>query len=173
MCRPRFAATAPTPEGTDVRIKRNLEELSLSSGIPGGGGGDPTDGGDDPDPACIVPKLAGKSLTQARAALTAAVCKLGTAGHVPRRGKRLPPLVVKASTPDVGASPARGRVNLPLGPKSRKRVAGWRVGFGGAALCHVGICRSLGQEMGQEPPQTPADPHVARSRENRLKSCPT
>ena len=31
----------------------------------------------------------------------------------------------------------------------------------------------LGQEMGQEAPQTPADLHVARSRGNRLLSCPT
>jgi hypothetical protein len=31
----------------------------------------------------------------------------------------------------------------------------------------------VGQEMGQEAPQTPADPHVVRSHENRLKPCPT
>jgi HAD superfamily hydrolase (TIGR01509 family) len=31
----------------------------------------------------------------------------------------------------------------------------------------------LGQEMGQEPPQIPADPSRSRSRENRARLCPT
>ncbi|HYJ20595.1 MAG TPA: S8 family serine peptidase [Solirubrobacterales bacterium] len=103
---------------------------------PGGGDGGPTPGGGDgapkPDPGrgdggptpgavCIVPKLAGKKPAQAKAALTAAACKLGTVRKPrPRKGKPLPPLVVKSSTPAPGARPADGKVDLRLGPKSRK-----------------------------------------------------
>jgi beta-lactam-binding protein with PASTA domain len=68
----------------------------------------------------VVPKLAGKTLARARAALTAAACKLGTVRKPkPRKGRRLPPLVVKSSTPAAGARPG-GKVNLTLGPKPRK-----------------------------------------------------
>jgi subtilisin family serine protease len=108
---------------------------------PGSGGGGPTptpggngdgnstpapapeaDGGPAPAPACVVPKLSGKTLAQAKAALKAAACKLG-AVRMPRpaKGKPLPPLVVKSSTPAAGARPAGGKVNLTLGPKPRAR----------------------------------------------------
>ena len=74
-----------------------------------------------PAPACIVPKLAGKTLAQAKAALKTAACKLGTVTKPrARKGKRLPPLAVKSSTPAAGARPAAGKVNLTLGPKPRK-----------------------------------------------------
>jgi subtilisin family serine protease len=74
-----------------------------------------------PPPACTVPKLIGKTLARAKAALTAASCKLGTVRKPrPRPGKRLPALVVKASTPTAGAQPISGKVNLRLGPKPRK-----------------------------------------------------
>jgi thermitase len=94
---------------------------------PGGGGNDGSvdRDGEDPDPtptptpACLVPRLAGKTLAQARTALTAAACKLGTV-RKPRKGKRPPPLVVKSSTPAAGARPSSGTVNLTLGPKPRK-----------------------------------------------------
>lgn len=70
---------------------------------------------------CIVPKLAGKTLARAKAALTAANCKLGTVRKPNRRkGKGRRPLVVKSSSPPAGASPASGMVNLRLGPKPRK-----------------------------------------------------
>jgi subtilisin family serine protease len=95
----------------------------------GGGGDGPTtnqgngNGGPGPDPgsACIVPKLAGKTLARAKAALSAASCKLGTV-RTPRsrKGGHLPPLVVKSSTPAAGARPSSGKVNLTLGPKPRK-----------------------------------------------------
>lgn len=74
-----------------------------------------------PPPSCTVPKLVGKTLAQAKAALRAAACDLGTAHRPrPRKGKRLPALVVKSSTPAAGASPGAGKVNLRLGPKPRK-----------------------------------------------------
>lgn len=101
---------------------------------PGGGGtltitdgeGDSTDqggGGEGPTSSseCVVPKLAGKTLARAKAALTAASCKLGTVRKPrARKGKRLPPLVVKSSSPGPGAVPPEGKVSLTLGPKPSK-----------------------------------------------------
>jgi len=74
-----------------------------------------------PGPACTVPKLAGKKLAQARTALAAAGCKLGTV-HRPKRhkGKRRRPLVVKSSSPSAGARSADGIVDLRLGSRPRK-----------------------------------------------------
>jgi subtilisin family serine protease len=84
----------------------------------GGGGGGSTDGGGGGGGAeCVVPKLAGKTLAQAKAALNAASCKLGTLRKPRLRKGSHPPLVVKSSTPAAGAKPAAGRVNLTLGPK--------------------------------------------------------
>ena len=72
-----------------------------------------------PPAACVVPKLHGKTLARAKAALKAANCKLGKV-HKPKglKGKRRP-LVVKSSSPAAGASPASGKVNLRLGPKPK------------------------------------------------------
>jgi subtilisin family serine protease len=111
-------ASACSPPISYTRVKAPTD-----SG--GGDGGQTNQGGGDGDPppalACIVPKLAGKTLAQARAALTAAACKLGTVRKPrPRKGKRLPPLVVKSSTPAAGTKPTDGKVNLTLGPKPRK-----------------------------------------------------
>jgi hypothetical protein len=74
-----------------------------------------------PDVRCIVPKLSGKTLVRAKAALTAAGCKLGTV-HKPKRpkGKKRRPLVVKSSNPQAGARLAAEKVDLTLGPKPRK-----------------------------------------------------
>jgi PASTA domain len=73
-----------------------------------------------PPPAvCTVPKLAGKTLARAKAALKAANCKLGKV-HRPRHLKGRGRLVVKSSNPAAGAKPASGKVNLRLGPKHRK-----------------------------------------------------
>jgi hypothetical protein len=80
--------------------------------------------GDLPPPQtsdCIVPKLSGKTLAKAKAALTAANCKLGTVQRPKRpKGKRRRALVVKSSNPAAGAKPAGGEVDLTLGPKPRK-----------------------------------------------------
>lgn len=74
-----------------------------------------------PPPACIVPKLVGKKPAKAKAALTAANCKLGTVRKPARpMGKKRRALVVKSSNPAAGASPASGTVNLTLGPKPRR-----------------------------------------------------
>lgn len=76
----------------------------------------------DPTTACIVPKLAGKTLGRAKAALAAAHCSVGKVTKPKaRKGKKLGPLVVKSSTPSRGtALRFGGKVNLKLGLKPRK-----------------------------------------------------
>ena len=75
-----------------------------------------------PPPSCKVPKLAGKTLGQAKAKLTAAGCKLGKVTKPKaKRGRRLPALAVKTSAPRAGAKPASGKVNLTLGPKPKRK----------------------------------------------------
>lgn len=90
----------------------------------GGNGGSSNEGGGGPasTPECIVPKLAGKTLARAKAALRAASCKLGTVRKPrSRKGGRAAALVIRSSTPAAGAKPASGKVNLVLGPKPSKR----------------------------------------------------
>ncbi|MGH2973540.1 MAG: PASTA domain-containing protein [Solirubrobacterales bacterium] len=75
-----------------------------------------------PVPACIVPKLAGKTLARAKASLRAASCKLDKV-RKPRQLKgsgRFLHLVVKSSNPSAGSSPADGKVDLRLGAKPGK-----------------------------------------------------
>lgn len=73
-------------------------------------------------PACKVPALAGKSLGQAKAKLAAAHCTLGTVTKPKaRKGRGLPPLVVKSSSPAPG-SLSSGKVNLTLGPKPKPKA---------------------------------------------------
>jgi subtilisin family serine protease len=72
--------------------------------------------------ACTVPKLAGKTLAQARAALTKAACRVGRVTKPKAKpGQKPPPLVVKTSSPAAGTKPASGVVALRLGPKPRAR----------------------------------------------------
>lgn len=86
-----------------------------STGQGGSGGGATSTAG------CVVPRLAGKTLAGAKVALSAASCKLGTVRKPrARKGRRLPPLVVKASSPGSGAQPGDGKVDLTLGPKPKK-----------------------------------------------------
>ena len=83
---------------------------------PGTGNGGP------PEPrACIVPRVAGKTLARAKKALEAANCKLGKVTK-PRRlaGKRQRVLVVKSASPQPGAQPADSKVDLKLRVKPTK-----------------------------------------------------
>jgi thermitase len=66
---------------------------------------------------CTVPKLAGKSLGQAKAALTAAGCKLGKVNSPKRKGGAL---AVRSSAPPAGAK-ASGAVSLNLGAKKKAK----------------------------------------------------
>lgn len=78
----------------------------------------------DPPPSirCVVPKLAGKKLARAKAALRDAHCAVGVVTKPKaRKGKRLGQLVVKSSTPSAGQIlGVGGKVSLTLGPKPRK-----------------------------------------------------
>ncbi len=62
-----------------------------------------------PPPKCVVPKLTGKTLSQARTALSRAHCKLGKV-HQPKKPKhrKLRKLIVKSSSPGRGAVRANG-----------------------------------------------------------------
>jgi thermitase len=71
-----------------------------------------------PAAICTVPKLAGKTLAQAKAALTAAKCKFGKA--IAPKGAKPSKLVVKSSSPGAG-SKAAGAVNLTLAPKPKAK----------------------------------------------------
>ncbi len=87
----------------------------------------PTDagpgGGDEPPPpACIVPKLAGKTLKQAKKALKAADCKLGKVSKPKQpKGKKRRVLVVKSSSPRRGAKPADRKVDIKLHVKPKPK----------------------------------------------------
>lgn len=73
-------------------------------------------------PSCKVPAVAGKTLAQAKAALSVAGCTLGKVTKPKaKKGKKLPALVVKSSTPAAGAS-APGSVDLKLGKKPKKKA---------------------------------------------------
>jgi hypothetical protein len=74
-----------------------------------------------PPTLCKVPKLAGLKLAAAKSALAAAHCTLGKVTKPKaKKGKKLPSLVVKSSTPDANASTA-GTVDLKLGPKPKPK----------------------------------------------------
>jgi Subtilase family len=76
-----------------------------------------------PRPRCIVPKLAGKTLAQAKRALAKAHCKLGKVKQPKaRRHHKLPPLVVKSSSPKARSTHAAGtKVALTLEPKPKPK----------------------------------------------------
>jgi subtilisin family serine protease len=72
-------------------------------------------------PSCRVPKLAGKTLGQAKSALSAAGCQVGKVGRPKaRKGQAAPTLVVKSSSPAAGSLAPGDVVGLTLGPKPKK-----------------------------------------------------
>jgi hypothetical protein len=75
-----------------------------------------------PTPTCVVPKLVGKKLGRAKAALRKANCSVGKVSKPKhQKGKRRGALVVKSSAPTAGTSlPAGTKVNLQLGHQHHK-----------------------------------------------------
>lgn len=72
-------------------------------------------------PSCKVPKLAGKTLGQAKAALSAAGCRIGKVSKPKaRRGQKPPVLVVKSTAPGAGSTASGAVVALTLGPKPKR-----------------------------------------------------
>jgi subtilisin family serine protease len=125
-----FSATATDAAANSSDCSASISYTHVKATPDPGGGSGPTPTpipgpppipSPTPSPACTVPKLAGKTLAQAKAALRAAACKLGTVRKPPRReGKPSPSLIVKFSTPAAGARPVGGKVNVTLRPKPRK-----------------------------------------------------
>lgn len=76
-----------------------------------------------PLPRCIVPKLKGKTLSQAKKLLSKAHCKLGKVhAPKPRKHHKLPKLVVARTSPGAAASRPNGtKVVLTLGPAPKPK----------------------------------------------------
>jgi subtilisin family serine protease len=100
------------------------EEAAAKSNPPASSPASPTTSPTKPAaPAgCTVPKLAGKSLGAAKAALSAAGCKLGrVTSPKAKRGAKPPKLVVKASTPAAGSSTGGTvAIKLAASPKPKR-----------------------------------------------------
>ena len=70
---------------------------------------------------CLVPKLAGKTLAQAKAALAGAGCRVGKVTKPKARaGQKSPALVVRSSSPAAGSLAAGDVVGLTLAPKPKR-----------------------------------------------------
>jgi subtilisin family serine protease len=73
-------------------------------------------------PSCTVPKLAGKTLGQAKVTLAGAGCRVGKVSKPrARKGQRSPALVVRSSSPGAGSNAPGAVVALTLGPKPKKQ----------------------------------------------------
>jgi beta-lactam-binding protein with PASTA domain len=72
-------------------------------------------------PSCRVPKLAGKTLGQAKATLAGAGCRAGMVTKPKARaGQKPPALVVKSSSPAAGSLASGDVVGLTLAPKPKR-----------------------------------------------------
>ena len=133
------ACAASYDEGTSVTFAATANSGSTFAGFSGGGcsgasctvtmGADTAvtatfNANPTPPPPikCKVPKVKGLTLAKAKSALTKAHCKPGKVTKPkPKKGKKLPPLVVKSSSPGQGKVLAENsKVNLKLGPKPKK-----------------------------------------------------
>jgi hypothetical protein len=115
-----FSATATDAADNTSACSAPISYTRVKAPAGPGGGGPPPP---PPVPACIVPKLAGKTLARAKVALKRAGCKLGKVQKPKRpkgKGKRRRVLVVKSSSPHRGAKPADHKVDLKLGPKPKQ-----------------------------------------------------
>ena len=120
------SATTFTFSATATDAAMNLSGCAVASytniSSTGGGNGGGTITPPVDTSSCTVPKLTGKTLAQAKAAITHARCKAGKVTKPrPQPGKKLGALVVKSSSPVAGAVAASGVVALKLGPKPHAR----------------------------------------------------
>jgi hypothetical protein len=114
-----FSATATDAAGNTSPCSAPISYTRVNAPTDPGAG----NGGPPPPviPACTVPKLAGKTLARAKAALKAAHCKLGKVTKPKQpKGKKRRVLVVKSSSPRQGAKPADRTVDLKLHRKPKK-----------------------------------------------------
>jgi subtilisin family serine protease len=120
----------PTPASASWTVTESDSGGEGGGGGSGGGGGGSTatGGGSSPPsptsgpPLCRVPKLAGKTLGQATAALNAAHCSRGAVTKPKaKKGHQLGPLVVKSTNPAAGSVSSSGKVSITLGPKPKPK----------------------------------------------------
>lgn len=97
---PESQPTDPTPPTTSSPTKRSSPVTKATS--------------------CTVPKLVGKTLARAKAALKGAHCSLGKVAKARQRAGKSGALVVASSGPAAGAKTA-GAVSLRLAPRQIKR----------------------------------------------------
>ena len=117
-----FSATATDPAGNVSPCSAPISFTNTSLG--GTTPTQPTTPEQRPNPStptCTVPKLAGKTLVQAKTALSRALCKTGKVTKPKAKPGQKVALVVKSSSPAAGAKPASGVVALTLGPKPKAR----------------------------------------------------
>jgi hypothetical protein len=103
-----FSATATDPAGNTSACSVPIAYTRTSRPPP------------PPLPGCVAPNLVGKTLARAKAALSAAGCKLGKVRRRVPKNLRRRPLVVRSQNPKAGEAPANGKVHVRLGPKPRK-----------------------------------------------------
>lgn len=116
----RDAAGNTSACSTSKAIYANVKDPAPGPGTPDGPG--PGNGGKPKPPACVVPKLAGKTLAKAKKALKAAHCKLGEVTKPKQpKGKRRRVFVVKSSSPRQRAKPADRTVDLKLHQKPKPK----------------------------------------------------
>jgi subtilisin family serine protease len=116
-----FSATATDPAGN---VSTCSSPISFTNTSLGGTTTQPTTEQPRPktnDVTCTVPKLAGKTLAQAKSALSRALCKTGKVTKPKALPGRKVALVVKSSSPAAGAKAASGVVALTLRPKPKAR----------------------------------------------------
>jgi subtilisin family serine protease len=101
------------PAGEGERPPADSGGAPPGPAAPGPGAGSPI-----PPPAakpvCVVPKLAGKTLARAKAALAASNCRLGIVRKPRRQHRGHGAVVVGSSKPGPGARPTDGKVDVVL-----------------------------------------------------------
>jgi subtilisin family serine protease len=106
--------TPPEPEGPAGGFEEAQKKIEQAN--------PPAPAQPAPAPVCKVPRLTGKTLGQATAALKTAHCTPGTVNK-PRakKGHKLGPLVVKSTNPAPGSLSSSGKVDITLGPKPKPK----------------------------------------------------
>jgi subtilisin family serine protease len=113
-----YLNTAEPPPAAPVK-KPNTESTSTETAPTTSPSPSPTTPATPQPTDCTVPKLLGKTITQAKAALKHAGCKLGKAKVRVRKGPHPGTPVVNASSPGAGTVTA-APVSVRLAPKARR-----------------------------------------------------
>ncbi len=120
---PDNATSSFTARATDTATNVSICSTPISYVEDSAPPATPKSSAPDGGPKCRVPKLAKLSLSNAKALLGVSNCKLGKVTKPKKKkGKKLPALVVKSSSPKAGAELAAGaKVAVTLGPKPKPK----------------------------------------------------